>query len=308
MSTEEIAPAMQRSAAAEIVACAGRDISAAGAFAERFAISKAHDTFEDLAHDRDVEAVFVATPNGIHAAVVLAAARAGKHILCEKPLALTVADGRAMVAACRAAGVQLRVGLHLRFERTLQRVAEILQSGVIGAPRAISMERTAPAGERVPWRADPAQGGSILFDVGVHLLDLIPRLLATEIAAISGLATPEPQTGHAADTITMLLRLRNRVQATLRVSRDAPFAGNDLVVIGTAGSLRTGPLRWVNEHRITVTSATGTSEQTLPATDLYAAEIDGFAADVADNGKRLATGEEGVQLIALAEAVQRALR
>jgi predicted dehydrogenase len=64
----------------------------------------------------------------------------------------------------------------------------------------------------------------------------------------------------------------------------------------------------VNEHRITVTSATGTSEQTLPATDLYAAEIDGFAADVADNGKRLATGEEGVQLIALAEAVQRALR
>jgi 1,5-anhydro-D-fructose reductase (1,5-anhydro-D-mannitol-forming) len=305
---EEIAPAMQRSAAAQIAACAGRDISAAGIFAERFAIPRAYDTFQDLVHDQDVDAVFVATPNALHAAVVLAAARAGKHILCEKPLALTVADGRTMVAACREAGVQLRVGLHLRFARSLQRVAEILHSGTIGAPRAVSMERTAPAEERAPWREDPAQGGGILFDVGVHLLDLLPRLFATEIAAISALATPEPQTGAAADTITMLLRLRNGVQATLRVSRDAPFAGNDLVVIGTAGMLRTGPLRWANEHRIAVTTATGTNEETIAATDLYGAQIDGFAADVADSGGRLATGEEGVRLIALADAVQRALR
>lgn len=305
---EEIAPAMQRSAAARIVACAGRDISAAGAFAERFAISRAYDTFEELVNDQDVDAVFVATPNALHAAVVLAAARAGKHILCEKPLALTVADGRAMVAACREAGVRLRVGLHLRFERSLHRVAEILGSGAIGTPRAISMERTAPVGERVPWRVDPAQGGSILYDVGVHLLDLTSRLLATEIAAVSALASPAPQTGHSADTITMLLRLRNGVQATLRVSREAPFAGNDLTVLGTAGMLRTGPLRWANEHRIAVMTATGTSEESLPATDLYKEEIDGFAADVADSGTRLATGEEGVRLTALAEAVQHVLR
>ena len=99
--TEEIAPAMQRSPAAQIVACASRDIAAAGAFAERFAIPRAYDTFEDLVHDQNVDAVFVATQNAVHAAVVLAAARTGKHILCEKPLALTVADGRAMVAACR---------------------------------------------------------------------------------------------------------------------------------------------------------------------------------------------------------------
>lgn len=306
--TEEIVPAMRRSTASEIVACAGRDVSAAGAFGERFAIAKAYDRFEDLVHDQDVNAVFVATPNPLHAAVVLAAARAGKHILCEKPLALSVADARAMVAECSAAGVQLRVGLHLRFERSLQRVAEILQSGAIGNPRALSIERTAPPGERVPWRVDPRQGGSILFDVGVHLLDLVPRLLATEITAVSGLATPEPSTGRAADTITILARLHNGVQATIRASREAPFAGSDLVVIGTAGMLRTGPLRWVPEHRITVTAEVGTTEETLPAGDLYRAEIDAFADDVRDNGRRLATGEEGVRLVALAEAVQRALR
>lgn len=306
--TEEIVPAMRRSAAAEIVACAGRDASAAGAFAERFGITRACETFEDLVHDPDVNAVFVATPNALHAEVVLAAARAGKHILCEKPLALTVADGRAMTAACGAAGVQLRIGLHLRFERSLQRIAEILQSGAIGTPRALSIERTAPLGERVPWRVDPGQGGSILFDVGVHLLDLVPRLLATEIAAVSGLATPERATGRSADTVTILLRLRNGVQAAIRASREAPYAASDLAVIGTAGMLRTGPLRWVPEHRITVTTESGTTEETLPAGDLYRAEIDAFAEDLRDNGSRGATGEDGVQLIAITEAVQRALR
>src|SRR5262249_56757421 len=110
---------MQRSATAEIVACASRDISAAGAFAERFAIPKAYDTFEDLVHDHDVDAVFVGTPNALHAAVVLAAAPAGKHILCEKPLALTAADRRAIVAACPATARPPRLRLHLRFWRRL---------------------------------------------------------------------------------------------------------------------------------------------------------------------------------------------
>jgi predicted dehydrogenase len=271
-------------------------------------VPQAYDTFEELVHDPAVEAVFVATPNALHKPVVLAAARAGKPVLCEKPLALAVEDGRAIVTACRSAGVQLRVGLHLRFEHSLQRVAEILQSGAIGAVQALSIERTAPTGERVPWRTDPEQGGSVLFDVGVHLLDLAPRLLATEIEAVSALATPEPPTGRSADTITMLLRLRNGVQATIRVSRVAPFAGNDLVVVGTAGILRTGPLRWVTEHRIAITTAAETSEEVLPATDLYRAEIDGFSADLTDHGHRLATGDEGVRLIAIVEAVQGALR
>jgi 1,5-anhydro-D-fructose reductase (1,5-anhydro-D-mannitol-forming) len=306
-ATEAIVPALRRSATAEIVACAGGNGLAARDLAERLEIPRVYDSFEELAQDTDVDAVFVATPNALHTPVVLAAARLGKHVLCEKPLALTVQDGSAMVEACRAAGVQLRVGLHLRFERSLERVAEILRSGAIGTPLALSIERTASLDERVPWRADPAQGGSVLFDVGVHLLDLVPRLFTTEIVALSALGTPEPRTGRAADTISLLLRLRSGVQATIRISREAPFAGNDLVVIGTAGMLRTGPLRWVPEHRIAVTTATGTSEETLPATDLYCAEIDAFAADLEDEGRRLATGEEGVHLIAIAEAVQRAL-
>jgi predicted dehydrogenase len=146
LATEEVAPAMRRSEAAEIAACAGRDILAAQAFAERFAVPRVYDNFEELVRDPDLDAVYVATPNALHPPVVLAAADAGKHVLCEKPLALTVADGRAIVATCRSAVVKLGVGLHLRFERSLQRIAEILESGAIGTPRALSIERAAPVG------------------------------------------------------------------------------------------------------------------------------------------------------------------
>ena len=108
--------------------------------------------------------------------------------------------------------------------------------------------------------------------------------------------------------MTLLLRLQNGVQATVRVSREAPYTASDLVVIGTAGMLRTGPLRWVDEHHIAIITAAGLTEETIPAGDLYRDELDAFADDVADGGARLATGEDGLKLIAIADSVQKALR
>jgi predicted dehydrogenase len=305
---EAMLPAMRRSERASVVACTGRDPAATRNFAGQFGVPKAYPDYRELARDPDVDAVFVATPNALHVPVVVAAAEAGKHVFCEKPLALTIEEGRTAVLACEAAGVILRIGMHLRFEQSLQRISEILRSGKIGAIRALSIERTAPLAERVPWRTDPAQGGSILCDVGVHLLDLVPRLVDAEIASVSALASPAPDTGLAADTITMLLRLNSGIQATIRVSREAPYSASDLVVIGTEGMLRTGPLRWVDEHQLAIITTSGIDEETIPAVDLYRAEIEAFADDVADGGSRCATGIEGLRLVAIAESVQQALR
>ena len=159
----------------------------------------------------------------------------------------------------------------------------------------------------MPWRTDPAQGGSILYDVGLHLLDLVPRLVDWR-RLVSALASPAPDSGLSAETITMLLRLEGEIQATVRVSREAPYSASDLVVLGTEGMLRTGPLRWVDEHQIAVITASGIDEEAIPAEDLYRAEIDAFADDVADGGERLATGMDGLRLVAIAESVQQALR
>ena len=307
-ASDALMPAVRRSERAVVAACATRDPAKARAFAERFSVPRIYQSAAELVRDDGIDAVYVATPNAEHVPVVLAAAAARKHVLCEKPLALDAAAGVAAVRACQEAGVVLRLGLHLRFEKSLQRIAEILRAGTIGAVRAVSIERSAPLDERVAWREDPAQGGSILYDVGVHLLDIVPRLAGADIISVSALGSPTPASGLAAETITMLLRLANGVQATARVSREAPFTASDLVVIGTEGMLRTGPLRWVDEHHIAVITAAGLTEETIAAADLYRDQLDAFADDVADGGTRLATGEDGLRLIAAADSVMKALR
>jgi predicted dehydrogenase len=301
-----LVPAASRARRARIVACSTRDPAKARAFAARHGIPRWHPDHESLVRDPEVDAVFVATPNALHAAPVLAAAAAGKPVLCEKPLAPTVEEAERMVAACHAAGVMLRLGLHLRFERFLDRVGDLLRGGAIGEVRALSVERAAPPAERVPWREDPAQGGGVLHDVGVHLLDLAPRLLGAPLLSVAGLAFP-PR--GAADTITLLAEAVTGAQVTLRMTREAPRAAADLMALGTNGFLRTGPLRWVSEYGLTVTTGDGaTREESATPCDLYRDELDGFALDLADGGTRLGTGEGGLRLVRVALAAEEALR
>ncbi|WPB87066.1 Gfo/Idh/MocA family protein [Sediminicoccus rosea] len=299
--------ASRRAEHAVIQAGATRDPAKGRAFCAMHGIPNFHATHETLVTDPEVDAVFVMTPNDRHMPVVLAAAAAGKPVLCEKPLAMTEADALAMIAACESAGVMLRLGLHLRFEKFLDRVAAVLAEGRIGTIRAISIERAAPLSERAPWREDPAQGGGILYDVALHLLDLVPKLAGGCLASVGGLAHPPPGSGQGADTVTLLLRTMNDVQVSLRASREAPYAGSDLVVIGTKGMLRTGPLRWVEEFVMTITHAEGVTEERVPACDLYRDEMDGFARDLADGGTRLGTGADGLRLVRLATRIEQAL-
>ena len=309
LATNGIMPAVARSRFATVTACATRDPAKAAAFAARFGIPRAHATAEALAEDPEVDAVFVMTPNALHLPPVLAAARAGKPVLCEKPLALTTADAEAMVAACDRAGVMLRLGLHLRFERFLDRVGALLRAGAIGRVTALSIERASPMAERTAWREDPAQGGSILYDVGIHLLDLAPRLLGEPLTSVAALATPPLATpARGADTITLLLGTVGGAQVTLRASREAPFAASDLTALGTEGFLRTGPLRWVPEYTLAIRTAAGLAEESATPCDLYRDELDGFALDLADGGTRLGTGADGLRLVRVALAVEQSLR
>jgi 1,5-anhydro-D-fructose reductase (1,5-anhydro-D-mannitol-forming) len=308
LAANGIVPAASRARHAVITAGTTRDPAKGRAFGESHGIPRIYDSHEQLVRAPDVDAVFVMTPNDLHLPAVLAAAAAGKHVLCEKPLAMTEADARTMIDACDGAGVMLRLGLHLRFERFLDEVGRHLRDGGIGAIRTLAIERAAPMSERSPWRTDPGRGGSILYDVALHLLDLVPRLLGERIVSVAGLASPPPESGEGADTVTLLLRTEGGTQVTLRASREVPFAGADLVALGTAGMLRTGPLRWVDEFRMTLTTAAGTLEERAAPCDLYRDELDGFALDLADGGTRLGTGADGLRLVRLAAAAETALR
>jgi 1,5-anhydro-D-fructose reductase (1,5-anhydro-D-mannitol-forming) len=302
----QIAPAIGRSGAL-MTACATRDIEDAQRFAAEFAVKRAYATVEELADDPDVDAVFVATPNGEHRRAVLAAARAGKHVLCEKPLALSLEEAKEMQRACDEAGVLLRMGLQFRLEEVLLHVREILQAGDIGMPLMLDIERTSALDQPGAWRRDRAKGGSILYDTGVHLLDLVTWMLRDDLETLFAVGHQGRRDSSSEDSLSILGQMRRGCQMVIRISREAPFGNNTLTIMGTKGLIRTGALRLANEHVVTVTTEAGETERRFAPTDLYARELSIFSEEVRNRSSELPNGEDGVRLVTTTLAVLRSL-
>ncbi len=129
-------------------------------------------SMDEALADPAVDAVLIALPTSLHRMATEAAARAGKHVFCEKPIARNAADGEAMVAACREAGVTLMIGHVVRFFPEYQRVKEMLDRGDLGRIATIRATRTnPPVQERSPWFADVEKNGGVVLDLMVHELD-----------------------------------------------------------------------------------------------------------------------------------------
>jgi len=298
----QIAPALARSSGSRMVACAAQSPGKGEAFAREFGLARWHVDHQALCADPEVEAVYIATPNALHHPMVLAAAHAGKHVLCEKPLALTVEHAREMVEACARAGVLLRVGFYLRFEAVLERARTIVRSGVLGELRAISLARTGPALLRAGWRLEAVQGGA-LFDMAVHLLDLAEWLSGARLTSIAASSHPDRRDGLADDTIAIVGSLADGCQVLARASRETPHAANDLVIEGTRGMLATSSLRWSKTYHLRVVTDAGTVEEHIAASPGYALELAAFERELRGEPGLVATGEEGVRAVELACAV-----
>ena len=155
-----VAPAMQK-CGSSIRACVGSSPEKSRAFAERFNVARACANLDDMLADPAVDAVYLALPNAMHHQAVLACARAKKHILCEKPFAMTVEHAREMAAACRDAGVILRIAHQIRLDQAIVRTREIVRSGRLGRIAEMSLERGSANPARKTWRLDQKQSGVI---------------------------------------------------------------------------------------------------------------------------------------------------
>jgi predicted dehydrogenase len=131
-------------------------------------------SMDEALADPEVDAVLIALPTSLHRMATEAAAKAGKHVFCEKPIARTAEDGRAMVAACDAAGVTLMIGHVVRFFPEAARIKEIIDSGELGRIAQVRASRTnPPVQERSPWFADVEKNGGVVLDLMVHDLDTL---------------------------------------------------------------------------------------------------------------------------------------
>jgi predicted dehydrogenase len=198
--------------------------------AQRFGVPDFYPTPEALLARDDIQAVVVCSPTDAHAALVIAAARAGKHVLCEKPIATRLADARAMIEACRVARVQLHLAMVCRFYPMVQAAKAAIDSGQIGPVYgAIGGNRGVPPlpPSYPPWITDPAQaGGGALMDHSVHVTDAMRYLLDSEVESVFAESGTMFHPGLAVDDCGLiLLKFRNGVAASVDPSWSIP-AGN----------------------------------------------------------------------------------
>lgn len=177
-------PALAKCERSELVAVMRRDRQKASDFARRHGVPRWYDSAADLIEDADVDAVYVATPPDTHAEYTKMAARAGKPVYVEKPMARSTAECVAMITDCRTAGVPLYVAYYRRSMPAFVRIKELIEEGAIGGVRVASVTTFEPpamtelAATTLPWRVDPEiAGAGLFFDLGCHQLDLLDFVL-----------------------------------------------------------------------------------------------------------------------------------
>ncbi len=301
-ATDFMAPAITKSMDSRLTACLGSTPEKTRAFAEKFNVPHVHSDLAGLVGNAEVDAVYIALPNALHHATVLAAARAGKHVLCEKPFAMRVDHAREMTAACREAGVVLRIAHQIRLDAAVTRAREIVQSGRLGRLAEISLERASALGARTSWRQDYTQSG-VMFDVGVHLLDLIQYVSGQRFVEVAAFTHPDRRQKLSDDTMTVLGRLDGDCHALAKATREVGSAENNLIIEGDKATLITSALRFAKEHVIRVRDASGTVEERFPVGSAYELQVQAFEADVRGQRSLLPDGDEAQYMVAVTEAV-----
>jgi predicted dehydrogenase len=243
-----------------------RDAGKARDFAARHGVPRWHAAAADLIADPGVDAVYVATPPVAHAEYVLMAARAGKPVYVEKPMARTHAECETMLAACRAAGVPLFAAYYRRRLPRFLKAKEILDAGGIGAVRSVQVTllRTpppAPPEGPVPWRYTPGiSGGGLFVDLACHTLDLLDFLLGP-IAAAKGVAANLSGAHAVEDTVAACFAFASGALGAGTWCFAAGRREDRVSIEGDAGRLEFAtfgddPIRWE--------SASGPREFALP--------------------------------------------
>lgn len=175
-----VIPALHAADGAEVVAVASRSLERATDFATRNGIARGHGSYEDLLADPDVDAVYIPLPNRLHAEWTIRAAESGKHVLCEKPLAMDAAECQAMARAADAAGIVLMEAFMYRFHPRSRRVLELLDAGAIGEPRTIRSAFTFRLRSEENIRLSAELGGGALMDVGCYCVNAARTLAGRE--------------------------------------------------------------------------------------------------------------------------------
>jgi predicted dehydrogenase len=278
IARKRVAPALRDAPASELVAVSRARSGLAEAFAREFGIRRWYADWHQLIADRAVDAVYIATPVRVHADQAVAAADAGKHVLCEKPMAMTVAECDRIIAACQANNVALGIAYYRHFYPVIARIKAILASGDVGDPvlaqvDAFELFNPSPDHPRA-WLLNPTEsGGGPMMDFGCHRLEMLLNLFGP-VRRVSSLVANATFTRDVEDTAVAALQFERGTCATVTVTHAAQEPRDTLRIFGTCGSIHVGT---VNHGDVRIKTAGGETRETHPpAANIHQPLIEDF--------------------------------
>lgn len=258
IAEKRIAPALRDLPNCELVAVNRARFDLAEAFAKRFGAPRWHRNWRELVADKEIDAVYVATPVRLHAAQTIAAAEAGKHVLTEKPMAMNTDECDRMIAACLANNVRLGVAYYRRFYPVVRRIKEIVERGEIGQTVVAQINAfewfDPPPDHPRRWLIDKEQaGGGPMFDFGCHRIELLQHLFGS-ITRVQGFASNRWFDREVEDTSLALFQFEPGTCGTLAVTHAAFEPQDTLNIFGSKGSvhvpsLNRGEIQIIAEHQ-----------------------------------------------------------
>lgn len=299
-----------RAADGVIVSVMSSDEDRARSYAAANGIEGSTTSLEQLLSNANIDAVYISTTNELHRDQAIAAAGAGKHVLCEKPLALSVGDARVMADSAKKAGVVFATNHHLRNSATHKAIRDAIAAGKIGRPLSARVFHAGYLPKHLQgWRLDkPTAGGGAILDLTVHDVDALRFVLGRNPMEVVAFAQSAGMTSSGLeDAVMSVVRFEDDIIAQLHDGFTTRFAETGLEVHGTEGSLIG---RNVMTQRpvgsVVLRTAAGDQELSTAGGDLYEGVIRTFHAAI-KNGSPTATAEDGIWSLATALAVKKAV-
>ncbi len=314
-ATRQIMPAFAQCRRSRITALVSGDPAKAQSYAAQYGVPSRglydYKTFERLADNPDVDVVYVILPNSLHCEYTVRAARAGKHVVSEKPMAVSVDEGRQMIDACRRAGRKLMIGYRSRFEPYNREAIRICRSGELGRLRTITADHGLSARPGI-WRLQRAlSGGGSLMDIGIYSLNAARYLSGeepVEVAAVEHSDRSDPRFREVEDTLAFSLRFPSGVVAECLSTYSS--AHNRYRAVGEAGWLDMEPATSYEGQTMRVKLGGPAQPRTVPGStsDQFAAQLDHMSACVLSGEEPLTPGEEGLRDLRVMAAIYEAAR
>jgi 1,5-anhydro-D-fructose reductase (1,5-anhydro-D-mannitol-forming) len=276
-------------------------------YAARHGIPHFCTEIADALTDPGVDAVYISSTNEKHRVQAMAAIAAGKHVLCEKPLAMVVSDAAAMVAAAKTVGVVFATNHHLRCSGSHRAVRDLIRAGRIGRVLSLRVFHAVHLPENLQgWRIrSAAAGGGVVPDITVHDADVVRFLLGEDPQSVVAHVASSGMGQGVEDSAMSVWAMPSGAMVMSHESFTHPFAGSGLEVHGTAGSIfARGVMTQKPVGDIELVTALGSETVPYPDHDLYAFGVAQFCAAVAGTGSPAASGEDGLKSLAVALAVR----